>query len=152
MTVNILAPGLLHRRALGRRSASGRRVRVRTDGSAGARGVDRQPEARQQLGEARVLTDGVDSDADVEAYRREAGFLHIAASPKPVEREVNIAERDAHQTQIERRNERGARQPFGFRHASSRFASFVRLPRARPRRRTSPGIVRGRTFRLDELL
>jgi hypothetical protein len=95
---------------------------ARTDGSAGARRVDRQPDACQELGEARVLTDRV--DAVVEAYPREAGFLDIAASPKPVECEVNIAERDAHQAQLERWNERGTRQAFDFCYASSRFASF----------------------------
>ena len=92
------------------------------------------------------------STPTVEAYRREAGFLHIAASLKPVEREVNIAERDVHQTQIERRKERGARPPFDVRHTSSRFASLSCC-----RERAHDGghhqdTVRGRTFRLDELL
>jgi hypothetical protein len=69
------------------------------------------------------MTDRVDSE--VEAYRREPGLLDVAALPKPVEREVDIAQRDAHHTQVERRNERGARQPFRFHHASSRFASVA---------------------------
>ena len=92
------------------------------------------------------------STAAVEAYRREAGFLHIAASPKPVEREVDIAERDAHQTQIERRKERGTRQPFGVRHASSRFASVSGCRERADKGGHHRDTVRGRTFRLDEIL
>ena len=88
----------------------------------------------------------------MEADPREAGFLEIAASPKPVEREVDIAERNAHQTQLERWKERGTRPPFDFRHASSRFASLS----CRRERAHEGGhhrdTVRGRTFRLDEIL
>jgi hypothetical protein len=62
--------------------------------------LTRATDARQQLGEPRVLADRVDTG--VEAYRCEARFFQIAASPKPAEREVIIADCDAHQIQIER--------------------------------------------------